>query len=288
MNNRNAPKFKRNETFSIREGWLEKAINKVKENNRCFLNNEGTTTFGIGSNMVKALKFWINVSQICTFSNQKGASLTDFGEVLLEKDRYLENPISWWLIHYNLVMNEIENPVFYQTFHSSQQAFQKDSYTNYLYDYYISSYENINKSSIENDVLVLFKTYVKTYIDDPENNMNSPLSRLGLMNEKNKQFVKEHPLYDSLNSNVILFVLSRYSEALAKETNLQENYQKEFNLDDFLNSKYSPIYIFNLTRSSIFSYLDELRNKKMINLVRTAGLNTLILVNPINVNEVYD
>lgn len=288
MTNKETPKFKRNETFSIREGWFEKAINKVSSNSRCFMNNEGTTIFGIGTNMVKSLKFWLLSANICEFSSQKGAILTDFGKVLLEKDQYLENNLSWWLIHYNLVMDKIGNPVFYQTFHLSQQTFEKESYTNYLYDYYINNYGDMNKASIENDISVLFKTYTKTIVDDPENNMNSPLAKLGLMSEKNKHYIKEHPTYDSLSYKIVLFILSEYSKYLAKENKLKEDYQREFNLEDFLNSDYSPILIFNISRSTLFSYLDELRNEKSISLVKTAGLNTIILEKIIDFKEIYE
>ena len=55
-----ALKLKRSESFYIREGWIEKAINTIKEaDHNIFTKNEGVRYLGIGSNMVKGLKYWL-------------------------------------------------------------------------------------------------------------------------------------------------------------------------------------------------------------------------------------
>lgn len=273
------PSFKRHETFSIREGWLEKALHKIHDNPRCFANNEGSRNFGLGTNMVKSLRFWLQVTGICEFSTKTGATLTNFGETLYAVDEYLENDLSWWLIHYNLVQNELENPVFYNFFHNEQQTFEKDSYTNYLFDYYHEKYDVGTLSLIEADVSVLFKTYITSPVTDPENNLNSPLGKLGLLITNNdKQYIKEHPLHSKLNKMAIYFVLVQYA-----------GYEKlrEFNLDDLLASSYSPILLFNLTKSSLFAYLDELRNDSLINVIKTAGLNTIKINQILTIKELY-
>ena len=52
-------KMKRHESFSIREGWLVKGIKAFVENNKVFSASDATDILGIGTNMVKSLKYWL-------------------------------------------------------------------------------------------------------------------------------------------------------------------------------------------------------------------------------------
>lgn len=51
-------KFKKNESFYIRDGWFDKALNTIAENqeNNIFAKNNGIRMLGIGANMVKGLR----------------------------------------------------------------------------------------------------------------------------------------------------------------------------------------------------------------------------------------
>ena len=52
-------KMKRHESFSIREGWLSKGLLSLKDNKNVFTGQEATDLLGIGTNMVKSLKYWM-------------------------------------------------------------------------------------------------------------------------------------------------------------------------------------------------------------------------------------
>lgn len=268
------PKFKRHETFSLRQGWLEKGINKVAKNPKCFSKDSGTRIFGLGTNMVKSLRFYLTVSQVCLF-NKEGAFLTDLGRILYEYDKYLESNLSWCLIHLNLVSDKLNNPVFYDFFHLKEKIFTKDSLVTYLMNYYVDTYNfNPTKSSVESDVSVLFKTYNYQEITDPENNFNSPLAKFNLLTQnENKEFIKNSVNYEMLPKEIIYYLLSRYGN--------------EFNLDDLLESEISPLLLFNLTKSSLFAILDELRNLGLISIVKTAGLNTIKINKKLSLEDLY-
>ena len=62
--NKEPLKLKRHETFSIREGWLEKGLNKCSQNPQCFQKDRGTKELGLGSNMVKSLRYWKDIQII--------------------------------------------------------------------------------------------------------------------------------------------------------------------------------------------------------------------------------
>ena len=52
-------KLKRHESFSIREGWLAKGIKNVREYRNVFALPNATDILGIGTNMIKSLKYWM-------------------------------------------------------------------------------------------------------------------------------------------------------------------------------------------------------------------------------------
>ena len=106
MNNK--VKMKRHESFSIREGWLAKGIRTIKEDSKVFSSSDATDILGIGTNMVKSLKYWMTATCLIEESN-RSISLSKFGELIDKYDPYLEDNFSWWLIHLKMILN-IEDP----------------------------------------------------------------------------------------------------------------------------------------------------------------------------------
>ena len=97
-------KFKRNESFYIRDGWFQKAIHSIHDSQEnVFSGTKGVDELGIGSNMVKGLKYWLIASEVLKASSTK-SELTPFGELLFKYDPYLETSFSWFLIHYNVFL----------------------------------------------------------------------------------------------------------------------------------------------------------------------------------------
>ena len=97
-----ALKLKRNESFSIRDGWIDKAINSLISEENIFYKNNGIRILGIGANMVKSLKYWLFASRII---EGKDNALSNFGKLIFKFDRYLEDNFTWYLIHYFLCSN---------------------------------------------------------------------------------------------------------------------------------------------------------------------------------------
>ena len=57
-------KMKGHESFSIREGWLTKGLLEVAANPKVFSEKDQTDIFGIGTNMVKSLKYWLQATML--------------------------------------------------------------------------------------------------------------------------------------------------------------------------------------------------------------------------------
>ena len=98
----NKVKMKRHESFSIREGWLAKGIRTVKEDSKVFSSADATDILGIGTNMVKSLKYWLTATCLIEEAN-RNVNLSKFGKLIDNYDPYLEDIFSWWLIHINMI-----------------------------------------------------------------------------------------------------------------------------------------------------------------------------------------
>ena len=191
-------RLKKNESFYIREGWFEKAINTIKEKNtNIFYKNDGIVHLGIGSNMVKGLKYWLRASRIIDPNN---GSLTEFGELLYENDRYLDDLFSWFLIHYHLTVNQEECPIAFEIFNSDHKQFSRSEIQEYVTKRLMEIDPKVNVKLIDSDVSTFFNSYCRSDADlNPEENLRCPLSRLGLFERKKDEIKRLRPAYASLS-----------------------------------------------------------------------------------------
>ena len=234
-------KLKRHGTFHIRDGWMEKALNAINENQdgkSIFRKEVGVLNLGIGSMMVTSLRYWMIATGMIY---EKDSQLTDFGRLLLKYDQYLDNSFSWWMIHLYLVSNFKDSPVFNIVFnHYKKGAFLKDELVDFVEDYIekdlSSKYEKPNKEYIDSDVSVLISTYFSERVFNPEDNLQSPLSKLELL-KKNT----EGKYYFSSARRDSLPYLVVFNSLL-----LCLNGKDSINVDDLMTRENNPMNLFCL------------------------------------------
>ena len=83
-------KIKGHETFILREGWLTKGLQAVVDNPMVFTDNYGADALGVGTNMAKAIRYWMKTAGILPERSGKESSLTELGQLLYEYDPYFE------------------------------------------------------------------------------------------------------------------------------------------------------------------------------------------------------
>jgi len=269
-------RFKRNETFYIRDGWFGKAINAINENKRnIFRKNDGVEFLGIGANMVKSLKYWLQAADIID-KKINSNRLTDFGKLLNYYDSYLDKSFSWFLIHYFLVTNEFDCEIFWYIFNSNIKDFKKETMRDTLIKYYLDIDNNLKEKYIENDFNVFLKSYV---IDknggNPEDNYICPLSYLKLLEKRGDIYHKRSPLYNELSYLIVFYAL-------------QECFNnKSFNIEDSLNTTNSPFRIFNLEKNTYLQYLDDIKRHGLITVNKTAGLNIVYFEKKLELKDIF-
>ena len=268
-------KLKKNESFYIREGWFEKAINAIAEdrNRNIFYKNDGIEILGIGSNMVKGLKYWLKAANIIDASGSN--ALTELGELIYKYDRYLDTHFSWFFIHYYMCRNFDECPINSLFFNSSIRNFNKQNLLDYMLEEL--SEENINSKYLESDINVFIKSYVnEDIIYNPEDNYICPLSSLKLIKKERGEYRRIRPPYQNLEYLIVFYAL-------------QEIYDgKPFDIEESMEIKNSPMSIFNLDKYMYSQYLDEMKKKGLITINKTAGLNTVYPEKELSLQEIFE
>ena len=275
-------KLKRHETFSIREGWIEKGIHYINQDARSMSKECGTSVFGLGSNMVKSLRYWLTAACLATFRNGY-AYLNELGRLILKNDPYIDDDFSLWLVHLYLATNESDAPVFNAIFNLNYSQFDKDflidrvplKLTELGYDPITSIY------SLESDISVFLKSYYSDDFSNPENNMNCPLARLNLFScEGKKMYSRRTPAFSKLNFRIVYLNLLKCIN--------RTNSEISFNIEDIYAIRNNPLNILNLSKTALFYYLEEMQKNEYIKFNKTAGLNVVVIEHIKTLQEVVD
>ena len=274
-------KIKGHQSFYIRRGWIHKGIKKILDNPYIFNDKSIVLTdeFGIGSNMVTALKYWMNtlgLMEKIKSGNEYRSELSQLGYLIWSKDPYLEKIETWELLHYKLVINEEMATTWNWFFnHYNGIKFSKENLIKNLTVYINKIYQKeIAERSIKDDITCLINTYIDREITIPDENIESPFTQLGLIKtigKQNGETIYQKRAIKELNVYLAYYIL--------KETFKNT---KSINLKDVINGENSIGRIYNLDSYKIMSTLENMKNKGLINIIRTGGLDY------INLNEEVD
>lgn len=281
-------RLKRNESFNIREGWMRKGMKLLPDYPDLFSREDAMQLLGVGSKMVKSIKYWLIATGLAEEKKVKSkielVITEEIGEVVNQYDPYFEDLFTLYILHTNIASNLDNATVWYLFFNNyDAKTFTKEDMQNVL--------DNELKKILDKDVTYsdsLFRddcgSVIKMYADDednndPEDNLSSPLSALGLLvksQTKKGTFEKTAPRYDKLDCLVILYIMLR-NKIEGKDS---------VSINDLLTGENSAGKLLNLTRPVLNEYLDRLRARGYITINRTAGLDMVYFDKDITAKQV--
>lgn len=270
-------KIRAHETFSIRKGWIHKGVKNILVYPRLFTdkNINPCDILGIGTNMVKSLRYWmtaVGIMEEVSEGNQKVQKLTRLGEIIDEYDKYYEEDGTNWLLHYMLAKNEEFATAWYWFFNIFKiNSFDKQLFVRELSEFLHTEYDYDGSEKMLGDEFdCIIKTYCSKGKDvSPEDINECPLTDLHLIEvSDNKDYKKHTPDRDAIHPLIILAVISEQAYISKK---------KEVLITDLLNKECNVGRIFNLDRATCFYYLEQLQKGGYLEIVRTAGLDIIQL-----------
>ena len=181
-------KFSGHETFHIREGWLHKGLQLVQKDPENFENRYVHDFLGVGSNMAKSIKHWlVTLGLVVRENKEERPSLTTLGRAIIKKDPHLLHPLTWWVLHVNLVFNSNGATSwhwFYNSFY--QPRFDRKLCVETLRRHLLSQGCKLPSwQTMDRDISCLLSTYARTIPEDPgadpEESYDCPFQELGLL-----------------------------------------------------------------------------------------------------------
>jgi len=280
-------KFRAHDTFFIRKGWLYKGMKNVVADPAVFMGVNGNPMdiLGIGANMVKALRYWLQAVGLTgePTTGRRTQNLTPFGEIVFECDKYFEEMGTLWLLHYKLASNAEEATAWYYFFNEFKLSeFTRDDFVVQINNYIRMNDNEVSERSLDDDYNCIISTYVPRIKSNPEkvkpeSNIDCPLGELGLIdivNKRNKLYKKCTPKKDTLHPLILLAVILDNADG-----------ETEIKISSIQNDKGNAGKIFTLDIITLVNLLNRIELMGYIKVVRTAGLDVIRMENEMDFLE---
>lgn len=271
-------KLQGHEKFTLREGWINRALKLLPNNSDAFTRKDATDLFGIGSNMVKSLRYWMRAFGL---TNISGTELSSIGKMIAKYDPYLEKIFSLWIMHSYIAKNVEDATTWYMFFNRCDaEDLDKTEIENILLrevrKYAVGT--TFSEKSLSNDIDVLLNMYSGTKEKvDPEDKSISPFSQLCLLKKMDGRYVKNHPNKIQFPDEVVLYELA--SRMIGEEG---------ISIEKLLFEECGLVKVFNLTAVMANDYFDRLDTLGYIHVDRTAGLDMIYPVKNLNALQIVE
>lgn len=217
------PQFSGHETFPLRQLWLRKAYEAVATSppsaaKTLFTDEAAIARFGVGKNMVTAMRFWASACQVIRDDGANGGYVTsEIGDLLFDSehglDPYCERTATTWLMHWFLASTPEKTTTWYYIFnHVVQQTFDRDSVVSGLGGAVAEHGLRISLATLKRDVECCVRSYVPRAGGDSPEEMSEPLlGELGLIQQNAKGSLEfRRGAKRSLPDGVFAFALLDY------------------------------------------------------------------------------
>lgn len=274
-----AMKFRAHETFFIRKGWLSKGMKCVKLKSDVFVSKEENPmdVLGIGANMVKSLRYWMQVVGLTEEPKvgKRVQKFTKLGTSVYENDRYIEELGTLYLLQYKLASNKEDATAWYFFFNEfSLSEFSREDFLEALQKYIKMSSDAVSVAprSLNDDFTCITGTYLPRHKSNPgkvspEANIDCPFGELGLIdivNKSKRTFKKNTPAVNTINPWIALAVIIDNA-----------NGRTEIGLNELLSAPCNIGRVYNLDSISMLEILYQIERIGEIKISRTAGLDVI-------------
>lgn len=263
-------------SFYLRSGWGTKIIQAVEADNMIFSpanEQEAVDRIGLGRVMIKALRYWADVSGLTTEEKIHGGIAkrrTDLFNLIEANDRYFQKPGSLLLLHRNMALNENNATAWYWAFNEfDKQSFTKEEFVDGLHYFLAVNEMTIKKAAVDkefncfkNSYLTEKKFDIKTVMDEDTYPFFGPLHLLRI--NEDKKFEKTYLTKAEMPLHILIF-------AIAKDNPEESSHRGQISIDKIMEEKRQVGKYFPMRYSKLIDMLIEAENKKLLTLNNNFG-----------------
>lgn len=221
------PVLSGHDTFALRYGWSKKVydrIEQVTDNKNVFLEESAIATFGVGKNMLNAMRHWsfhlgliardnrthsyLNTNLVCQehqktleetgiTSNNSFYHAEQFFDDENGLDPYLESPTTLWLFHWALATKPSLITYYWFFNINTKSELSRDDFMKQIKDF-LAKYPEIklpSDSTLKKDIdcfILNYSSKSQKEHEDAESTIESPLVELGLISRLNQTQIRAH------------------------------------------------------------------------------------------------
>ncbi|EFL89437.1 conserved hypothetical protein [Ahrensia sp. R2A130] len=258
-------RFSGHETFPLRRLWLRKAYEAVREAegtdaSEVFDKDAGIIRFGVGKNMVFAIRHWARICRVIEEDAQGHCKIGPVGNLLFHSetgvDPYLENIASTWLLHWIIASDSENATTWYYAFnHLNAGTFDRETIASPLRDLCLElSRSRASAATIKRDVEVFVRSYVSriagSSVDDQ---VETVLSELNLVREvAGKAFEFRRGPKPSLPDGVFAYALHDF---WSRKERLTASAVSSISVEEIAFEPGSPGRIFKMNEDAVIDRL---------------------------------
>jgi hypothetical protein len=258
--------FGGHETFPLRYTWLHKAVREVDADAEVFAREDALVRFGVGKNMVRAIRHWAMVCGVLeddpVVPRNRGRVLrvTELGRHLLGKngwDPYMEDPGTLWILQWRLGSQPNAATTWFWVFNLvPQPEFTRESLLKWLEALAAQKgWTRAATESIRRDIDCFIRTYVPVNPSRSipiEDSLDCPLVDLGLLREFGSRgsYLLARDEQPSLPDEIFAYALLSF---LAQ----QSSTARTIPIETLAFAPGSPGRIFCLTENGVVSRLEK-------------------------------
>jgi hypothetical protein len=273
--------FSGHDSFICKHFWLKKGYDFIQQGTRSFNDELAVVDLGLGKNMVTAISYWLKAYGITDSSN----NITELGHYIFNErtgvDPYLEDLGSIWLLHYSLIKSDkasIYN-LFFNEFRRDRFHFTRKQLLNFLLKKLeANSQNNVNANTVNADITVFFRNYLKPSfknkkidIEDEFSNLFVDLQFMNSYQSENAEeqsvewYKVENDIRLDLPAEIVLFTIL--------DNGL---YGTSISFKELLSGFNSPGSVFALNEEGLYSKIEQIQAiYSDINYSENAGVREL-------------
>lgn len=267
--------YGQHQSFYLRDRWLNKGIKHLADNGRFFYEKDAFEKMGLGKNMVQSLRYWVVatgvVEEVFNDERKKVHRITPLGELVFTHDKFIKQIDTASILHYHMVKEKEPSSTWYWYFNVNKNTIASKEELLTALEGWVMDSENkpVSVRSLKRDIECLVKLYTAGQkVDDPEEVIQSPLNKLGLVQERKSIIHKKSKFYNEIGLSALMYVLLDYK----KDNNIET-----VSVDELVNAVGLWGKTFNIGRSSIVNALNKLTEHPHypISFIRTNNLDLI-------------
>lgn len=276
--------FSGHETFAAKNYWLKKGLDFVKQGKK-FSSDNAVVDLGVGKNMVTSIRFWLKAFGLLDDQDQPN----DFAEFIFGEngaDVYLEDTLTLWLLHYQLIKQKRASiySLVFDHFRREKHDFTKPQLFNFLQ----RKVNELNggkfsQSTLDSDIRTFLNSYITSNPKDIEEGYSNILQELNLLSHYTQ--LDDHGNKIDWYRFDVSPKMDLPIEAMLYIIKDHENYGNSISLAALANDDASLGSVFLLTEMALGEKLKEISDQYGV-FTETAGNPVLQLKDGLDKEEI--